>query len=80
METKNEYLTYDLGCSAALITAEFKLLELDRTNYRRIGFIFEYSYELEEAISNYWSNKLPVDARRYFENTKMLKTRIYSEK
>jgi len=80
MNSEHTYQTYDLGCAAALITFGIKLLEMDKTDYKRVGFIFKYSYELEGAISNYWSNKLPVDARTLNENSKMLKTRIYSEK
>lgn len=74
------YQTYDLGCASALITVGHNLIELDRTDYKRVGFLFAYSYDLEKSIDNFWKNKLQVDARTYFENTKMLKTRIYSER
>jgi len=80
MENKQTYETYDLGCASALITAGGNLIELDRTDYRRVGFVFVCSFDLESSLDDFWKNKLQVDARTYFENTKMLKTRIYSEK
>jgi len=74
------YQTYDLGCASALITTGANLIELDRTDYKRVGFVFDYTFELETSLDRFWKNKLQVDARTYFENTKMLKTRIYSER
>lgn len=80
MDSQQTYQTYDLGCAAALVTAGGNLISLDRTDYKRVGFTFEYSFELETMINNYWKSKLSVDARTFFENTAMLKTRIYSER
>jgi hypothetical protein len=80
MEKHLTYKTYDIGLASALITSEANLLYLDKTDYKKIGFIFEYSFDLEEKVNLYWKNKLGVDARTFFENTKMLKTRIYSER
>lgn len=80
MENKKTYLVYDLGCTAALITGRCNLINLDRTNPKRIGFIFEYTDSFKSSLNNYWSNHFEVDARTLVENMKMLKTRIYSEK
>lgn len=73
------WTTYDLGCSAALLTTGFELLSLNKDNPHKSLFVFKRTESIDEAVELYWSNKLPVMARGYFENIKMLKNRIYSE-
>jgi len=72
------FLNYDIGLSSALTTLHFELLSLNRDNPRKIGFVFLRSPELEEAAQEYFAGRLMLDARSFFENTKMLKNRIYS--
>ena len=69
----------DLGLAASLVTLNFKIIETSRDNRGRLSFIFNHSKTLDKAIAEYWSNSLEVPARQYFDNTKMLKSRIYSE-
>lgn len=71
------YLSNDLGCCAALVTAGFTLIDLDRSNPRRVGFVFALKDGIELAVDDYWNDRLVVSARAYFDNTKMLKNRIY---
>lgn len=73
------WTTYDLGCSAALLTAGFELLSLNKDNPHKSLFVFKKVEEIAEAVEGYWSGKLVVSARSYFDNIKMLKNRIYSE-
>lgn len=70
----------DLGCCAALITAGYELQNIDNTNIRKVVFIFDYSKAIAEAAEKFWSDNLMVSARRYFENIKMLKSRIYGSR
>lgn len=73
------FYTFDLGCSATLISIGFELISLDKGNPRKVKFIFMRNSSIEEAVNNYWSDKLKVNARTFFDNLKMLKNRIYSE-
>ena len=76
---ENLYGLSDLGCTAALITIGFDLLDLDTTNPKRIRFLFESSKKIEAATQNYWvAQGLQVNAREYFQNLRMLKSRIYN--
>ena len=75
----NYFYTFDLGCSAALISADFELVSLNKQNPRKVQFIFRRKVDIEKAVDNYWANKLKVKARTFFDNVKMLKNRIYSE-
>ncbi len=73
------FTTYDLGCSAALISAGYDLVFLDKSNSKKVRFIFPKKVGINEAVNEYWSDKLTVNARTLFDNVKMLKNRIYSE-
>jgi hypothetical protein len=74
----SHFVSYDIGLVAALSTLHFELLSLNRDNPRKIGFIFTRTPELEQATQEYFAGRLVVDARSFFENTKMLKNRIFS--
>ena len=73
------WTTYDLGCSAALLTAGFEVLSLNKDNPHKSLFVFKRTENIDGAVEDYWSGKLKVKARSYFDNIKMLKNRIYSE-
>ncbi|MFA5158002.1 MAG: DUF5659 domain-containing protein [Patescibacteria group bacterium] len=75
----NFYSTFDLGCSAALICAGFELASLDKTNPRKVQFIFRRNASIDNAVGDYWDDRLEIKARSFFDNIKMLKNRIYSE-
>lgn len=75
----NYFYTYDLGCSAALISAGFSLVSLDKANPRKVQFIFRREVGIEKVVDDYWADRLKVKARTFFDNVKMLKNRIYSE-
>jgi replicative DNA helicase len=70
----------DLNLAAALVTAGF---EINQTNYDSAGrayFVFTQSEKLELTVNEYWADSLRVRARKYSDNIKMLKSRIYAER
>lgn len=71
--------TFDLGAAASLVTAGFELVSLDKSNPRKVQFIFRRSIGIEKAVDDYWADRLEVKARAFFDNTKMIKNRIFSE-
>ncbi len=71
--------TFDLGCSAALITAGFELLTLDKANLRKVQFVFRKKVGIQKTMDDYWADRFEARARSFFDNVKMLKNRIYSE-
>jgi hypothetical protein len=76
---QNQYFaTFDLGCSAALITEGFELVSLIRDNPKKVQFIFLRTKNIEKCVDDYFACRLLVGARSLFDNTKMLKNRIYS--
>ncbi|OGE76154.1 MAG: hypothetical protein A3C85_01665 [Candidatus Doudnabacteria bacterium RIFCSPHIGHO2_02_FULL_48_21] len=76
----NNYLhTFDLGAAASLVSAGFELVSLDKTNRKKVQFIFRREIGIEKVVDDYWSDRLEVKARSFFDNLKMLKNRLYSE-
>lgn len=73
------YKNYDLGISAALLCAGFELLSVDKEDPRKALFIFNRSPGIEEAADLYFSDKLEVKARSFFDHLKALKNKLYSE-
>lgn len=73
------YYSFDLGISAALISAGFKLVALDKQNPRKVQFVFARDEGIDGVIDDYWADRLEIKARTYFENVKMIKNRLYSE-
>lgn len=69
----------DLGCAAALVTADFSLLTLDRTNPRKVRFIFRREAGIEKIADNFWSDNLEQKSRSFWDNIKNLKNRLYSD-
>lgn len=75
----NFFYTYDLGCSAALVSVGYELVSMDKANPRKVQFIFARREGIDDAVNDYFSDKLQVRARTLFDNVKMMKNRIYSE-
>jgi len=69
----------DLGLAAALVTCGFEILQTTRDPYGRANFFFEENAALADTINAYWADSLELKARKYFDNTKMLKVRIYAK-
>jgi len=73
------YSTSDLGCAAAIHCRGFSLLELDRKDSQRVGFVFQRTRDVMSVVAAYWDNNLPVDAQSYFASIRTLKNRLHAE-
>ena len=72
------YRTQDLALAAALVVCGFELSQLEQIDYRKMLFVFKPHEKLTAAVDAYWSDKLRVSPKRYFDALKHLKTRIYA--
>jgi len=79
LDNDRYFHSFDMGLCSALICAGFELISLDKTNPRKVQFILRREVGIEDVVDNYWADRLEVKARTFFDNTKMLKNRIYSE-
>jgi len=76
---KNNFLTtYDLGCSSALVSSGYELVSLNKSNPQKVQFIFRRNAGIEKTVNDYFSDKLEVKARKFFDDIKSIKNRIYS--
>ena len=73
------YSTYDLGASAAMILLKHELIALDRSNPRKVKFIFKDDETIADDVNKYLLNGLTVKAREYFDTIKALKNRMFSD-
>lgn len=73
------FTTYDLGVSTALLCSGFVLLSVDKDNPRKALFIFQKEDGIEDVADRYFSDRLEVKARSFFDNLKALKNQLYSE-
>ncbi len=74
------FTTYDLGVSTALLCAGFQLLSVDKNdNPRKALFIFQKEDGIEDVADRYFSDRLEVKARSFFDHLKALKNKLYSE-
>lgn len=72
------FTTYDLGVSTALWCAGFNLLSVDKENPKKALFIFQKTDNIEKVVDLYFSDRLEVKARSYFDHLKALKNKLYS--
>lgn len=70
--------TYDLGISSALLSANFELISMDKTNPKKVQFIFRRETGIEKVVDDYFADKLKIKARTFFDNIKAIKNKMYS--
>ena len=73
------FSTFDLELATVLITLGYKLLKLDKTNPKKVRFVFREEKGINQAMLDYWNDEIKLPAQILFNNQKMLKNRIYSD-
>lgn len=74
-----EYKTTDLGLVAAFACFEVYPQDIEKKGNRCVfKFQYEDKKDLDDFIDGYWNNKIQVPPRKYFDNLKMLKSRIHT--
>jgi hypothetical protein len=73
------YGVNDLGQATALACSGFEIVELAPSpNSDRVTFYFKPDNNIERVTRLYWSGKLNVDAKHFWQEMRNLKTRLYS--
>lgn len=75
---ENYYKTSDLAL-ATVLSLYYQIESLETTDNRKIFFVFKKTQELENLIGMYWSGELRVEPQQFFNQLKVIKTRIYSQ-
>lgn len=77
-QTTHSFRTSDLPLAATL--ALFWPVEaLDRSDGRRVCFLFAHSPELDEAVEAYHRRAMQVEPLAFFHAIKGLKSRLYGD-
>ena len=72
------FSTSDIGVATALLCVGFELLDVEKSNPRKAMFVFREQVNAEEIVNKYFSDRLEVKARSFFDNLKALKNKLYS--
>ncbi len=73
----DEYRTSDLGEAATLNAAGFRVSKVDKSNPKRVVFLFVNSTELKQCVEGYWSGDYKLSANLIIDSIKLLKALIY---
>ncbi|MCX6153848.1 MAG: DUF5659 domain-containing protein [Candidatus Kapabacteria bacterium] len=73
-----QFLTFDIGLATSLVSLGFELWNLDKSEIKKVQFVFKRNDGIDLVIRDYWQDNLPINARTLIDNQKMLKNRIYS--
>jgi len=73
-----KFSTFDLSLATTLTTLGYKLLELDKTNPKKVRFVFKEEKNIEQTMLKYWNDEITLPALSLFNNLKTLKNRLYS--
>ena len=72
-----EFASQDLALSTALLSLGYELIELDKSEARRVKFVFAKNPQLDQAVQDYFNRALLIEPQSYFDCMKRLKNRLY---
>jgi len=78
MQNIKKYSTPDLALSTTLFTLNFQPVSIDRSDSKKVKFIFKKNKDLIIAIEKFWAGKLLVEPVKFYQCLKLLKGRIYN--
>lgn len=71
------FRTSDLALATAICVFGIAIESTEQIDDRRTAFIFSKSDKLTDIINRFWRGELQVEPQSYFNQLKILKTRIY---
>ena len=77
LKQKEGFQTSDFWIATTLVTLGEKLAYLDRSGGSRVMFVFNFSNTLEKNISDYQAERLVIEPKKLFIQSKLLKSRLY---
>ena len=71
------YKSSDLGLITTL-SLHFPVKTIDRSNPRKVLFVFDQTDELNDFVNKYWRSEIIIEPQTFTNQIKNIKTRIYS--
>lgn len=78
MSMQDPYETSDFQVAVTLHALGFRLVELDRSNYRRIIFQFEPDAQINPAVEAFFRDELSLNPRLILLSAKLVKDRLHA--
>ena len=75
---KDDFVTSDMYLAATL-TIWFPLLDIDRTEDRRLRFVFARSEGLDNIVKDYWDERIQVVPQTYAAKVKEIRQRMFNQ-
>lgn len=76
----NEYFsTSDFCLATTLLASNFQLIQLDKSNPRRICFLFNRKDEIDKIVPDFHNKLLQVTPQTFYYSQRELKTLMYQE-
>ena len=73
------YSTSDLALATA-ISLWHPLVAVDKTNPSKAQFLFKRDENLNQLIESFWKQELRIEPQAYFNQLKIIKSRLYGER
>jgi hypothetical protein len=71
------FRTSDLALATAISVLGVAIEAMQQTDSERMNFIFTKSDRVTDIVNRFWRGELLVEPQAYFNQLKVLKTRIY---
>jgi hypothetical protein len=76
-DTNFFFRTSDLALATALSVCGIAIEAMQQSDEKRMNFIFAKSEKLMVLVDEFWRGELRLEPQTYFNQLKVLKTRIY---
>lgn len=73
------YSTPDLALAAA-ISLWYPIEAIDKANPSKALFLFKRDESLNQLIETFWKQELRIEPQAYFNQLKVIKSRLYAER
>ena len=71
------FRTSDLALATAISVLGIAIEAMQQSDDKRMNFIFTKSDRVQDLVNRFWRGELLVEPQSYFNQLKVLKTRIY---
>jgi len=75
----SDFSTSDIKVASFLLSKNISLIGVDRSNDRKVIFVFERSSQTNQLIQDFMSDRATVNPRVLFESFANLKSVIFKE-
>ncbi len=72
------YISSDLAI-VAVLSLSYPIEVVNKSNPRKAQFMFRRDKKFDELVDEYWRGELKVEPQQFFNQLRLVKTRLYEE-